>query len=34
MVVLGKNLKKKGLLRNNTVVGTVMTNIGIERYLK
>ena len=34
MVVLGKNLKKKGLLRNNTVVGTVMTNIGIEKVFE
>ena len=31
MVILGRHLKKKGLLRNNTVVGTVMTNIGIEK---
>jgi len=33
MVILGRALKKKGLLKNNTVVGTVMTNMAIEKAL-
>ena len=31
MLIIGKWLHKKDKLKNNTVVGTVMTNLGIER---
>ena len=31
--ILAKDMKKKGILKNNTVVGTVMTNYGLERVL-
>jgi len=34
MVILGRHFKKKGLLKNNTIVGTVMTNLAIENALK
>lgn len=34
MVILGRYFKKKGLLKNNTIVGTVMTNIAIENAIK
>ncbi|BAL80705.1 phosphoglucosamine mutase [Caldisericum exile] len=34
MVILGRHFKKKGLLKNNTIVGTVMTNLAIEKTLK
>ncbi|MEF3244566.1 MAG: phosphoglucosamine mutase [Caldisericaceae bacterium] len=34
MVILGRSFKKKGLLKNNTIVGTVMTNMAIEKALK
>jgi phosphoglucosamine mutase (EC 5.4.2.10) len=34
MVILGRYFKKKGLLKNNTIVGTVMTNLAIENALK
>ncbi len=34
MVILGRSFKKKGLLKNNTIVGTVMTNMAIEKRLK
>ncbi|MGC8575467.1 MAG: phosphoglucosamine mutase [Caldisericum sp.] len=34
MVILGRHFKKKGLLKNNTIVGTVMTNLAIENILK
>jgi len=33
MVILGRHLKKKGLLKNNTIVGTVMTNMAIEKAI-
>ncbi len=31
MLIIGKHLKAKGKLRNDTVVGTVMTNMGVEK---
>jgi len=31
MLIIGKWLHKKGKLKNNTVIGTIMSNIGIER---
>ncbi len=31
--ILAKDMKEKGVLKNNTVVGTVMTNYGLERLL-
>ena len=31
--ILAKDMKKKGILKNNTVVGTVMTNYGLEKVL-
>jgi len=34
MVILGRHFKKKGLLKNNTIVATVMTNLAIENALK
>lgn len=30
MLIISRYLKSKGLLKNNTVVGTVMTNMGVE----
>ena len=32
--ILSKDMKEKGTLMNNTVVGTVMTNYGLERFLQ
>ncbi|MBI2336646.1 MAG: phosphoglucosamine mutase [Deltaproteobacteria bacterium] len=32
--ICGENLKEKGLLHHNTLVGTVMTNMGLESWLK
>ncbi len=32
--VWAKELKKEGKLRNDTVVATIMTNMGVEKYLK
>ncbi|MGC9214592.1 phosphoglucosamine mutase [Athalassotoga sp.] len=34
IVVNALSMKKEGRLKNNTVVGTVMTNLAIEEYLK
>ncbi len=34
LTVWADELKKEGKLKKNTVVGTVMTNLGIENYLK
>lgn len=34
LVILGRSFKKKGLLKNNTIVSTVMTNMAIENTLK
>jgi phosphoglucosamine mutase len=34
LAICGTDLKNKGKLKNNTVVGTVMTNIGLDLYLK
>lgn len=34
LAICGTDLKKKGKLKNNTVVGTVMTNMGLDVYLK
>ncbi len=31
--ILAQDMKQKGNLKNNTVVGTVMTNYGLERFL-
>ncbi|NLB43073.1 MAG: phosphoglucosamine mutase [Clostridiales bacterium] len=33
MLICGLDLMKRGLLKNNTVVGTVMSNLGLERAL-
>ncbi|ACI18858.1 phosphoglucosamine mutase [Dictyoglomus thermophilum] len=32
--IFAKYLKERGLLRGNKIVGTVMTNLGLEEYLK
>ncbi len=32
--ILAENMKKKGKLKKDTVVGTVMTNYGLERFLE
>ena len=34
LAICATNLKEKGKLANNTVVGTVMTNMGLDLYLK
>lgn len=34
LAVCGLHLKKKGMLKNNTVVGTVMSNMGLDIALK
>ncbi len=34
MLIIGKYLKKKGKLKNNTVVGTMMSNVGIENAFR
>lgn len=34
LAICGTDLKKKGKLKNNTVVGTVMTNMGLDVYLR
>lgn len=34
LAICATYLKEKGELKNNTVVGTVMTNIGLDKYLK
>jgi phosphoglucosamine mutase len=34
LAICGTDLKNKGKLKNNTVVGTVMTNMGLDVYLK
>lgn len=34
LAICGTDLKKKGKLKNNTVVGTIMTNMGLDVYLK
>lgn len=34
LAICGTYLKEQGKLKNNTVVGTVMTNIGLDVYLK
>lgn len=34
LAICGASLKEKGKLNNNTVVGTVMTNMGLDVYLK
>lgn len=34
LAICGKILKDEGKLKNNTVVGTVMTNMGLDVYLK
>lgn len=33
LAICGNYLKEKGKLKNNTVVGTVMTNMGLDKYL-
>lgn len=33
LAICGTYLKEKGKLKNNTVVGTVMTNMGLDKYL-
>ncbi|NLL82345.1 MAG: phosphoglucosamine mutase [Tissierellia bacterium] len=34
LAICGRDLKNKGTLKNNTVVGTVMTNMGLDLSLK
>lgn len=34
IAICGTDLKEKGKLKNNTVVGTIMTNMGLDDYLK
>ncbi|MDD4679555.1 MAG: phosphoglucosamine mutase [Clostridia bacterium] len=34
MLICGLDMMKRGLLKDNTVVGTVMSNMGLERALK
>lgn len=34
LAICGTHLKKQGKLKNNTIVGTVMTNMGLDLYLK
>ncbi len=34
LAICGSYLKEKGKLKNNTVVGTIMTNMGLDLYLK
>jgi phosphoglucosamine mutase len=34
LAICGTDLKNKGKLKNNTVVGTIMTNMGLDIYLK
>jgi len=34
LAICGTYLKEKGKLKNNTVVGTIMTNMGLDLYLK
>ena len=34
LAICGTQLYKEGKLKNNTVVGTVMTNMGLDNYLK
>ncbi len=33
LAILAKDMKEKGILKNNTVVGTIMTNYGLEQFL-
>jgi phosphoglucosamine mutase len=33
MAIVSRDLKKKGLLKNNLVVGTVMSNLGLKKFL-
>jgi phosphoglucosamine mutase len=34
LAICGTQLSKEGRLRNNTIVGTIMTNMGLDTYLK
>ncbi|MBU5439968.1 phosphoglucosamine mutase [Tissierella sp. MSJ-40] len=34
LAICGTQLNKEGRLRNNTIVGTIMTNMGLDTYLK
>lgn len=34
LAICGTQLKKEGKLKNDTIVGTVMTNMGLDMYLK
>lgn len=34
MAIVAKDLKKKGLLKKNLVVGTVMSNLGLKKFLE
>lgn len=34
LALLGTNMKQRGVLKGNAVVATVMSNLGLERYLK
>lgn len=34
MAIVAKSLKRKGLLKNNLVVGTVMSNLGLKKYFE
>lgn len=34
LAICGSQMKREGKLKNNTIVGTVMTNMGLDMYLK
>lgn len=34
LAILGKDLKDRGLLKNNTIVGTIMSNLGLIEFCK
>jgi phosphoglucosamine mutase len=34
LAILAKDMKEKGILKNDTVVGTIMTNYGLEQFLE
>lgn len=34
LAIIGKDLKERGLLKNNTIVGTIMSNLGLIEFCK
>lgn len=34
LAIMAKNMKEKGILKNNTLVGTVMSNLGLKMFCK